>query len=68
MNKIKIIKPTENQKPRIRFCWVCSRILRGNQHSLLDLGDTTPRVCHISCAKDYVEEHNNEKPGKQAIL
>ena len=36
-------------KPRVRFCWVCSRQLRGRTFAEVVM-DGLPRIVHKSCA------------------
>jgi len=38
------------KKPRIRFCWLCGRKLRGN-HFVETVIDEHPRIMHKACAK-----------------
>lgn len=54
-------------KPRIRFCWECSRQLRGNHYAELVLEkytmDKHPRILHKDCAKSmYPKEYENQLP------
>jgi len=42
----------KNNKPRVRFCWECSRKLQGNHHVEMVI-DGHPRILHKSCAKAY---------------
>jgi hypothetical protein len=38
------------EKPRVRFCWVCSRKLRGNHFAEI-LIDEHMRITHKACAE-----------------
>ncbi len=38
-------------KPRVRFCWACSRKLRGNHHVIRFI-DGHERVLHAICADE----------------
>ena len=42
-------------KPRYRFCWLCSKKLRGNFHVEYKI-DGHSRILHKVCWKDYVED------------
>jgi hypothetical protein len=38
------------QKPRVRFCWLCARKLRGNHFTEIE-HDGHLRIFHKSCAE-----------------
>jgi hypothetical protein len=41
---------SRDPKPKTRFCWICSRQLRGRQHSEIDGPDGHKHAVHKSCA------------------
>jgi hypothetical protein len=47
-------------KPRYRFCWWCSRQLRGRHHLILRatsaLANTEPVIVHHGCADEMLHE------------
>ena len=45
-------------KPRYRFCWVCSRQIRGNYFSEVPI-DGFNRVVHKHCAKGFPPPFRN---------
>ncbi len=42
-------------KPRVRFCWECSRQLWGNSHTIMYI-DGEYRVLHKLCAQLLADE------------
>lgn len=43
-------KPENKAKPRIRFCWVCSKKLRGNSFSEVTFNkDGLKKIVHKDC-------------------
>ncbi len=54
MNEI-VTKP--EGKPRVRFCWVCSKQLYGNHHrEVIYKGDNRPKIVHVACVKKVNDE------------
>jgi len=57
---IKWERPKENEKPRTRFCWSCSRKLYGNHFVWLIPEDNIKRTSHLDCAKDEVRRSREQ--------
>lgn len=54
---------TKKAKPRVRFCWVCSRKLYGNHYrEVIFKGDGRAKIVHAQC-KDKV----NAEPGPEDL-
>lgn len=55
----RLVEPISGEIPRVKFCWICSRKLRGNHFVYLDLLDGNPkerfRIVHKSCGQEEVE-------------
>jgi len=49
----------KHKRPRLRFCWVCSRQLHGNAHRVA-IVDGRDVVVHAACAE---REKLTVKPG-----
>jgi hypothetical protein len=39
------------KRPRLRFCWVCSRQLMGNFHRVAIVDDGNEVIVHADCAR-----------------
>ncbi|HTR50279.1 MAG TPA: hypothetical protein VMJ10_06195 [Kofleriaceae bacterium] len=51
---------TKTPKPRYRFCWSCSRQLRGRHHKILRattaLANPEPVIVHHECANEMLDD------------
>ena len=47
-----------SEKPRVRFCWLCSKKLYGNHHREM-LVDEHMRILHKRCAKQIEDEQED---------
>ena len=47
-----VTMPKPGEKPKVRFCWICNRQLRGNHFVYFTPPDQIPRVAHKTCAKE----------------
>lgn len=51
----------EPKKPRVRFCWICSRKLWGNSHISVTGPDGNERIMHKFCHKHHYKEQEPKK-------
>lgn len=47
-------KPAPDEKPRYRFCWLCSKKLWGNKFVYFTNVDGLEHITHERCAKEDI--------------
>lgn len=50
-------RPAPGEKPRYRFCWLCSKMLYGDKFVFYKDDDASEHITHLECAKRMDGEH-----------
>jgi hypothetical protein len=48
-------RATKGHRPKTRFCWECSRQLRGNAHAVVVGDDGHAHAVHVECEREIIE-------------
>lgn len=52
-----IKRPLPGEKPRVKFCWFCSKKLYGNHHRIIvDKETSLEYIVHADCATEAVDQ------------